>query len=287
MASRKPPLDIGPLRVAAAEPRAPYRYAVASDELVAVFHRKDDGDQIMRLRCTPSAPRLRPAKPGDPPPRSPSATHLAWAHDGEASTLYIRWSDGIVVRLKQDMSGVDTTDLPPVDALAADNAGVLAMISLAGPTPRAYVTEDGEQLEVRSLDARTEPAGHVYLAVAGSAVAFAVEHGGAFLSRAPDAPFERVAALETAGPLEFEGTASDAAVFGATHHATSASIVRVDAEGGALRIADFESDTGVAPSITGLGWDASRQMVWGASPAMGLVTCTAPSAKHGKKGLVS
>ena len=31
--------------------------------------------------------------------------------------------------------------------------------------------------------------------------------------------------------------------------------------------------------ISGLAWDASRQMIWGASPQMGLVTCTAPGGK--------
>src|SRR5262245_2885612 len=53
MASRAPPLDIGPIRVAAAEPRSPWRYAVASQEMVAVFYRTQQGEQIMRLRGTP------------------------------------------------------------------------------------------------------------------------------------------------------------------------------------------------------------------------------------------
>src|SRR5277367_4900698 len=123
MASRASPLDIGPLLVTAAEPRAPWRYAVASKETVAVFFRTDQGDQVVRLQATP---------PG------PSATHLAWGRDGHASALYIRWNDGAVVRMKQDMSGVDTTDLPPMDAIAADNAGVLAMVSFAPPTPLVY-----------------------------------------------------------------------------------------------------------------------------------------------------
>jgi hypothetical protein len=281
MASRAPPLDIGPIRVTAAEPRAPWRYAVASDDLVALFYRTEAGDQILRLRCTPPTTGQPLGVP------TPSATHLAWGRDGDASTLYIRWSDGGVVRVKQDMSGVDTTDLPPMNAIAADNAGVLAMISFAAPTPRAYVTQDGEHLDLRGLDDLAAPPGHVYLAIAGTAVAFAIGQGGAWLSRDTDAPFERIAALGTAGPLDFEGVASDSAVFGATHHAGIASILRVDAEGEALRIADFGGDAGVVPVLTGLGWDASRDMIWGASPEMGLVTCTAPSAKHGKKGLVS
>jgi hypothetical protein len=272
MASRAPPLDIGPLLVAAAEPRAPWRYAVASKEMVAVFFRTDQGDQVVRLRCT---------QPG------PSATHMAWGRDGEASALYVRWGDGAVVRMKQDMSGVDTTDLPPMDALAADNAGVLAMVSFAQPTPLAYVTGDGENLDLRPVDLPADPSQHVYLAVAEAAVAVAVGQGGAFVSRAVDEPFVLCDPLATAGPIEFEGASSDAALFGATHQGGVGSILRVDRQGVAVRIADFGSDGGISPELTSLGWDASREMVWGASPQMGLVTCTAPSAKRGKKAPLS
>jgi hypothetical protein len=273
MASRVPPLDIGPIRVVAAEPRSPWRYAVASQEMVAVFYRTQQGDQIMRLRGTP---------PG------PAATHLAWGRAAGASTLYIRWDDGAVVRVREDMSGVDTPDLPPMAAIASDNAGVLAMISFDGPARSAYTTQDGENLELRPLPEgfAVRPGARVHLAVADTAVAFAVEDGGAFLSRASEEPFVPCEPLAGAGPLELEGASSDAALFGAVHGAV-ASIIRVDREGHAVRIADFGSDDGVVPEISALAWDGSRHMLWGASPQMGLVTCTAPGAKHGKKGTLS
>jgi hypothetical protein len=295
MASRARPLDIGPIRAVAAEPRAPFRYAVAGDDLVAVFFRNEAGDQVMRLRCTPHDGGSTPG------PNSPSATHLAWGRDGAASALYILWSDGAVVRMKQDMSGVDTTDLPPMDAIAADDAGVLAMLSLAAPC--AYVTDDGENLDLRAIAREIVPEGDrerspaslrtarersaTYLAVAGGAVAFAVGQGGVFVSRAPERPFVPCEPLATAGPIAFEGPSSDAALFGAAHQPAFSSIVRVDLDGIALRIADFGTEAGPAPELTGLAWDASRQMVWGASPQMGLVTCTAPSAKGGKKAALS
>jgi hypothetical protein len=274
MSSRAPPLDIGPVLVAAAEPRAPWRYAVASQALVAVFFKTPQGDLIVRLRSTPAGP---------------SATHLAWGRAGGESALYIRWDDGEIVRMKQDMSGVDTTDLPPVDAIASDAEGVLAMISFAAPEPRAYVTPDGETLAWRALPAgrRVEPSQRVHLAVADMALAFAIGNGGAFVSRADDAPFEPAELLATAGPLEFEGASPDAALFGALQLGTTATIARVDGEAGAIRIADFGSDGGVTPELTSLSWDASRQMLWGASPQMGLVTCVAPSAKGAKKQLMS
>jgi hypothetical protein len=273
LASRVPPLDIGPVRVVAAEPRAPWRYAVASEAMVAVFYRTPQGDQLLRLRCTP---------PG------PSATHLAWGRDGAASALYIRWNDGAVVRVKQDMSGIDTPDLPPMAAIAADNAGVLAMISLAAPDPRTYVTSDGEHLEYRSIEGRVGRAQRVCLAVADTAVAYTIDDGGAFVSRVSEAPFVRYEALASAGAIEFQGAESDAALFGATHVGGVASILRVDAQGEAICIAEFGSDAAaVSPEVRGISWDGSRHMLWGASPQMGLVTCTAPDAKRGKRVVMS
>lgn len=272
MAYRKPPLGIGPLIAAAAEPCAPWRHAVASKELVAIFFRTKEGDQLMRVR---------PALPGASP------THIAWGRADGASTLYVRWDDGAIVRMKHDMSGVDATDLPPMAAIAADNAGVLAMVSFALPTPLAYVTRDGDTLEFRPLNGSLEPSQHVHLAVADTAVAFAIEKSGAFVSRSREAPFVPSEPLAMAGPIEFEGASSDAALLGAIHHAGVASIIRVDREGAAVRVADFGSDEVVPPEITSLSWDASRHTLWGASAQMGLVTCTAPSAKGGKKALVS
>ncbi len=273
LASRPPPLDIGKVRATAAEPRAPWRYAVASDEMVAVFYRDEKGDQLMRLRCAP---------PG------PSATHLAWGRDGDASALYIRWDDGAVVRMKQDMSGVDTPDLPPMDALVADDAGVLAMISFAPPEPRAYVTRDGVDLEYRPVEGKVGPSQRVHLAVADTTVAYSIAAGGAFVSRFSEAPFVLCEALANAGPIELEGTSSDAALFGAVHSGGAASIVRVDAAGVAVLVAEFGSDApSLSPEIRALSWDASRRTLWGASPQMGLVTCTAPSATRGKRVVMS
>jgi hypothetical protein len=271
MSTRAPPLDIGHVFVAAAEPRAPWRYAVASSELVAVFWKGAQGDQVVRLRS---------GSPG------PSATHLAWARADGASALYIRWDSGEIVRMKQDMSGVDTTDLPPMDAIASDDEGVLAMISLAGPEPRAFVTRDGETLAWRALPGAIAAAEDMHLAVADMAVAFAAKGGGAFVSRADEAPFVAVEPL-AGGPLEFEGTSSNAPLFGVVHQAGAATIVRMGEGGDAIRIADFGSDGGVAPGITALSWDAPRRTLWAASPQMGLVTCVAPSAKGAKKPVMS
>jgi hypothetical protein len=284
MASRAPPLDLGPIHVAAAEPRAPFRYAVASGDLVAVFFRTPDGEQVVRLRCAPAGTTGDPRRVPQTPP-GPSATHLAWGRDGAQSALYIRWSDGAVVRMKQDLSSVDTPDLPPMDAIAADEDGVLALISFAAPS--AYVTEDGENLDLRALapPVASDGAPPTYLAVAGRAVAFSAA-GGAFVSRAPDAPFVPCPDLATAGPLAFEGPSPGAALFGAVNQPARTSILRIGGDGDAARIADFGADAGPTPEITALAWDGSRRMIWAGSPQMGLVTCTAPGAK-GKKAVLS
>ncbi len=274
MSSRAPPLDIGRVHVAAAEPRAPWRFAVASADLVAVFFRSAEGEQIVRLR---------PSLAGR------AATHLAWGPAGSASALYVRWDDGAIVRMKQDMSGVDVTDLPPVEAIASDAEGVLAMVSFAGPEPCAFVTRDGETLASRALPDRPRIASgqRVHLAVADVAVAFAIDREGAFVSRAEDAPFVACDALASAGPLEFEGTASDAPLFGALHGGGIATLVSVLPDGSARCVAEVQGDASVPPELRALSWDASRRTLWSASPQMGLVTCVAPDAKRGKKHLMS
>lgn len=274
MASRAPPLDIGPIRAVAAEPRAPWRYAVASEELVAVFYRNNAGDQILRLRCNP---------PG------PAATHLAWGRSGGVSTLYVRWDDGAILRVAPDMSGGEALDFPPMDAIAADQAGVLALVSFDADEPLAYFTRDGEALQFRPLprDLVVEPDQRVHLAVADEAVAFAIADGGVFVSRAHATPFVLSEPLAKAGPIEFAGASSDAALFGATNGAEGISLLRVDAAGDAVLIAELGADNGPPPALVALGWDASRRVLWGASPQVGIVSCTAPSAKGAKKPLLS
>jgi hypothetical protein len=121
--------------------------------------------------------------------------------------------------------------------------------------------------------------------VADEAVAYAVEGTGAFVSRARDAAFTPCEPLATAGPIDFQGTTSDAPLLGATRFAAFLSIIRVAPDGAAMRIADFGSDDSPPPDLTGLSWDVARHAVWGASPQMGIVQCKAPSAKQGAKAL--
>ncbi len=264
--TRPPPLDIGQVNVTAVEPRGSRRYAFATDDMIAVFFKNNQGDQILRLR---------PSEPGR------LVTHLAWGGAKGQSALYIRWDDSGVTRLRPDMSDMDDLEVPPMDAVASDETGNVAMVSLDGD-PRVYVTQDGEKLHARALGYAFEEYEHVYLAVAGMAVAVAVDNEGAFLSRKQDEPLTPCEALAGVGPVEFEGTSSDSALFGAALEPTMSAIIRVDREGAAMRVAEIGNDDGVPPQITSLAWDASRRKLWGAAP-VGLITSTPPGAKRGKK----
>lgn len=271
MASRPPPLDIGPVHAVAVEPRGARRYAVASEALIAVFFKNKQGEQILRLRPQPPGPR---------------ATHLAWGASPEGLTLYIRRDDGVVLRFKPDLSDIDELGVPSMDAIASDEAGVLAMASLAEEL--AFVTRDGADMSYRPLDVPVESAEEVHLAVADEAIAVGIEGAGAFLSRSKDAAFEACAALGEGGAVAFQGTASDAALFGAIREPRLGAVVRVDRSGAAVRIAEFGGDGGAAvPEVTSLSWDATRTTLWAASPQVGLITSEEPSAKGRKKIVLS
>ncbi len=270
LVTRPPPLDIGPIHVAAAEPRAPFRYAVASEGMVAVFFKNHQGEQILRLR---------PSEPGM------MATHLAWALSSGVFTLFVRWDDGSIMRLHPDLSGGDPLALPSMDAIAADQSGTLALASFDEDEPRVFVTKDGETLFGREVleEILIPTEQRVHLAVADQAVAFAVDDGGAFVSRGPEAPFVACAPLANAGPVAFEGFTSDAALFGAVQGPSFASLVRVDEKGASVAIAELGNDAGESPRLVDLTWDSSRRVLWVASPEIGIFSCTAPSAKGKKK----
>jgi hypothetical protein len=267
---REPPLDIGPVHLAAAEPRGSRRYAFAAQEMLAIFAHTGGEDKILRLR---------------PPPPVPLATHLVWGGKKGPSALYVRWDDGSVVRMKPDLSDVEPLDLAPMEALAVDDAGTVAMLSL-DPDPRVFVMHDHETMHFRSIEEIGE-AGDIHLAVAGTAVAVSLGDGRVLVSRGENDPFTPCEALAGAGPLAFEGSSEKAALFGAMNTPSMTYLVRVDPSGAAMRIAEMGSDDGSSLEIVELSWDVTRGKLWGASPQAGLFTSVAPSAKGGKKKMLS
>jgi hypothetical protein len=268
---REIPLDIGPVHLAAAEPRGQRRYAFASQEMIALFLRRNGEDQIVRIR---------PTVPG------PVARSLAWAGAGSACALWVLWDDGEVARIKPEAEAIDPLNLPPMAALASDDAGNLALVSF-DPTPLVYVTADGETLQFRDLPLEPPDVIHrLHLAVAGTAVALSVNDGPPLVSRSVDDPFTACEPLAGAGPLAFEGTDPGAALFGAIRDGSEGALIRVDRSGAAMRTAEFGADGGAgAIEIAAISWDAPRHQLWAASPQAGLLTSVAPAAKKGKKAL--
>jgi len=261
-------LGEGPVSVTAVERRPGRRYAAATYGAIVIFA----GDQLLRLGG-----------------RVPHTTHLAWGSMGEASTLYILRADEVALQMKPDLSDMGEIPLEGVAALASDDAGTVALIVAATEdVARAYVTKDGEQFLYRGLPEDIDIDGHVHLAVAGMAVAFATEGGGVWLSRGQADPFVRCIELGDGGPLAFEGGSEQAALFGAVHEAAMTSIVRIEPGGAAMRIAELASEELAPPQLSALAWDASRRRLWAASPDAGLLSSSAPASKGGKdKGMTS
>ena len=176
-------------------------------------------------------------------------------------------------------------------ALASDEGGVVAMVSLLGGEQRVYVTHDGVDLRYRAIDPEISPDATVQLAVAGTAVALVVDQEYVLLSRSVDEPFERISALDAepgvhgwlTGPVAFQGASSDAAFFCVRWEGDLVRIVRVDPSGATMSIVEMGGADGAdAPEIGSLSWDTSRQTLWGTSPDLGIFRSVPPDAK-GKK----
>jgi hypothetical protein len=272
---RDMPEGLGVILAVAAEQAKPFRYAVSSEGGITLFGLPHD--QKLTLSAEPGAP---------------VATHLAWGRLGKERVLYLRWGDGGVGRLRLDLGTVEPLSVAPMDAIAADADGVLAMVSLLGQHDDAHalVTADGVRFEERPAIApllSLAGEGGVHLAVAGAAVACAVEGWGAYLSRSADDDFVRCEGLLGGGALAFQGTAPSAALFGACHDRTTTAIHRVDAGGAVLRIAEIETSTGEPPRLTALAWDPTRHVLWSASPQAGIMRSEEPAKKGGKKRTLS
>jgi hypothetical protein len=231
---------------------------------------------------------------------------LMWAPrviDGELLVcLHVRCTEKRLLLVPNDgpMGTIVENDWPAEEltAMATDGAGNVAY---------AVMDEDDEDLhvcfqsDVRSDTwlVRSVPAPQfmhgVELAVAGTAVAvsFKSGDGGVWLTRdMRELHFEELEPLRGleslkggyGGPLAFEGTSADAALFAAVKETpTRSAIVRVDARGRPERIADLEIEVegGEPPSgpmIHAMVWDATRRTLWSAAGRAGLLCSTAPGA---------
>ena len=232
---------------------------------------------------------------------------LTWAPlltDGDATVCpHVRFDDGLLLRLRQDDGGgppvfetVKWPGAPHVLDTAVDEAG--------GAAVAAYDEENGDidvwiltdpaanQFGVRPLEAPCFP-GATRIAVAGMAVAVSFEGGGVWLSRDvrehPFVELEELRGLDMlrggtgAGAIAFEGAGVGAALFAAVCDTPDrSSIVRVDAEGRAQRIAELtregQDPYPNLPMIPQLTWDATRRTLWAAAGHAGVMCATAPGS---------
>ena len=266
---RPPPDDLGAVLAVAAEQGPPWRYAVSSAGGITLFGLP--GDQVLTLSAT--APGLQ-------------ATQMAWARFGKETVLYVRWEDGGVARIRMDLGTIEELETMPMDAIASDADGVLAMVAVRCDAADAHAlfTRDGTRFEERpAIAVAAATSARVHLAVAGAAIAYAVEGAGARLSRGIDDDFVPCDGLGPGGPLAFQGVRAGAAVFGVVWTATLTAIHRVDDRGAVLRIAEIRGDGGDAPKISALLWDgvAPREL-WSASPQAGLLRSDEPQEKGAK-----
>ena len=279
---RPPPENIGPLDIVAIEPRGERRHALISGRTLGILFKGAQGEQVLAVRPQEEGPMWW-------------ITDIAWGGEKGACSLYVLRTDETLLRMRPDLSDLEELEVDAMSALASDDNGTVAMVSLDGAESRVYTTKDGVELSVRELTLDIDLDARVEIAVAGEAVALLIESKYVLLSRGPTDPFQRVEVLDSpegsrwkTGPITFQGSSSDAALFCARWESDLVRIMRVDASGAATTIAELGGTEALdPPEVVSLTWDTARQTLWGASPYTGIIRCVAPEAKGKKKPVLS
>ena len=278
---RRLPENIEPPTVVAIEPRGQRRFAVGAGRTLGIFFKSKIGDQTLTIGM----------------PETPASwiENLAWGGEKGTCSLYVQRTDGVVLRMKPDLSDLEELDVEEMSALASDDDGTVAMLALDGAESRVYTTKDGAAMTFRQFALDIDLDARVDIAVAGEAVAVLVEQQYVLLSRGPDDPLQRIEILDSpedsgwkTGPITFQGTSTDAALFCARWENNLVRLVRVEASGTATAIAELGATATLdPPEVVSLSWDARRQTLWGASPQAGIFRCVAPRAKGKNKPVLS
>ena len=260
------------VRAVAVEPWTPRRFAIAATGRLTVFEGQAPDEPCVEVKFH------------DP---SIETTHLAWTRQEGRSVVYYRRKDGEVGRVWLDRGELETIDAPPMDAIASDDSGVMAMISMGGGDADAadvWTSRDGKAWDTRTLtttlDAPVGEQARVHLAVYGEAIAYSVgsleSAWGTLVSWDSRQDLFESCEFPSGGPVAFH---SGAALFATYHDDVGASILRLPRGGAAERIAqisDEDEHAAVAPRIEALAWDASRRALWAASPQVGLLQSSEP-----------
>jgi hypothetical protein len=246
-----PPGTERPLSLAI-EPRPPFRIALgppAGD--VVMFTDTREGSSVFGHGFTAIRGEKR-------------AVELSWiVHEG-ASSLFARTDDGGLYRMQTE--GWDTLELPPIRAIAHDDAGGFAALTVVDGEPKVYVTRDaGDHFHFRSLGMQieAEPDAPAALALSGFAVAVCVGDSGPIVSRGVRAQTEHHAGLPRTYALAFDGSEPDPRVYVATQRdgEEAAALWLVDAAGDRVRVMELRAEDNTPLDLGPVAWDAARGSV--------------------------
>jgi hypothetical protein len=257
------------------EPRTPHRIAVAPDSGdVVIFTDTVTGHSISGHPFTDTPGALR-------------AKQLCWVVNDGMSSLFALAEDGRLFRMQTE--GWGELDLPPVRAIASDDTGGFAALTVVDGEPKVYVSQEGGthyQLRPLGLRVEVEPDAPASLALAGEAVAAVVGDAGPLVSRAWGQKIWHHACMDRAQTLAFEGSASNARLYTSLRHTEDdpAAIWYLPDDAAPQRVMDFLCEDMEPLDIGPLVWDPARRALMISSRA-GLLAMEAlkPRAKRAKK----
>jgi hypothetical protein len=241
-----------PLSIAM-EPRPPFRVAVGPETGdVVIFTDTSTSSSIMVHGFS----EQRGAK---------QAAQLAWVeHEGQSS-LFARTLDGGLFRMQAE--GFDELEVPPVRAIAQDDEGTFAALTVVDGNPKVIVSPDGGDswfLRPLGVEVEAEPDAPAYLALAGTALAVVVGDSGPFVSRAPGKRTERHAGhdgLSRAYAMAFAGSDPGVPLYVALRRteAEPAAVSLMAPDGSVLRVMDFVCDDMEPLELGAITWDSARR----------------------------
>ena len=254
------PESVGfPLSIAM-EPRPPFRVAVGPET----------GDALI-FTDTPDATSI--TGHGFAEQRgSKQARELCWVVNDGQSSLFARTEDGMLYRMQAE--GWDQLEVPPVHAIAQDEAGGFAALTVVDGTPRAYVSYDGGGtwfLRPFGVEVEAEPDAPAALALSGERLAAIVGDSGPIVSPALGAPTTRHRkagdGFERAYALAFAGPARDAWLYVALQRKGKepAGISLLTAGGETLKVMDFLAEDEEPFDLGPIAHDSTRDALMVAS----------------------
>ncbi len=240
-----------PLSIAM-EPRPPFRLAVGPESGDVILFT----DTVTSSSITGHAFIAEGAK---------QALELAWVAYEDRSSLFARTDDRELYRM--GTLGWERVDLPPVHAIARDEAGGFAALTVVEGVPRIHATSDaGATWHVRALGVEVEaaPDAPASMAIAGPAVAVVIGDSGPLVSRRPGELATRHADLPRAYALAFganDGGPADDFIYVALRRtdAEPAAVALLGADGSVFKVMDFLADDHGPLELGPIAWDSSRR----------------------------